>query len=513
MNIALWLSRAARQFGDQPALFWGKEQYGTYESLNKEAGKISSWLIGLGITPGDRVAIFMLNHPDYLRLLFGIWYSGAVAVPINAKLHAKEVIWITENAEVKLILASGQQLNNLQKETSSYGKDPRIIDLSDGALLTAIKNLPSGPVLQRVNSDLAWLFYTSGTTGRPKGVMITHGMLKSMALSYFADVDEVRKEDAAIYSAPFSHGAGLYSIMHVLKGARHVFPRSGGFKPEEILCLSEYFESVHMFAAPTMVKRLTAASKAIGSKPIGIRTIVYAGGPMYNSDIIEAVDWFGPVFVQIYGQGECPMAITALSRKAVSDRTHPRWEARLTSVGCAQSAVDVKIGDPSGKSVGCGEIGEILVRGDPVMPGYWRDPDASEKALRQGWLHTGDIGSLDNEGYITLIDRSKDLIISGGSNIYPREVEDVLLLHPDINEVAVVGRDHADWGEEVIAFIVLSSQEKVFAKDIDDFCQLHIAAFKRPKRYIVAEALPKNNYGKVLKTKLREAIKSSSFLK
>lgn len=249
MNIALWLSRAARQFGDQPALFWGKEQYGTYESLNKEAGKISSWLIGLGITPGDRVAIFMLNHPDYLRLLFGIWYSGAVAVPINAKLHAKEVIWITENAEVKLILASGQQLNNLQKETSSYGKDPRIIDLSDGALLTAIKNLPSGPVLQRVNSDLAWLFYTSGTTGRPKGVMITHGMLKSMALSYFADVDEVRKEDAAIYSAPFSHGAGLYSIMHVLKGARHVFPRSGGFKPEEILYLSEYFESVHMLDA------------------------------------------------------------------------------------------------------------------------------------------------------------------------------------------------------------------------------------------------------------------------
>lgn len=513
MNIALWLSKAARQYRDRPALFWEKEQYGTYENLNNEAGKISTWLIGLGIMPGDRIAIFMLNHPDYLRLLFGIWYSGAVAVPINAKLHAKEAIWITENAEVKLILASGQQLNNLQKETGPYGKSPQLIDLSSGALLAAIKNLHSRPVLQRVESDLAWLFYTSGTTGRPKGVMITHGMLKSMTLNYFADVDEVRKEDAAIYSAPFSHGAGLYSIMHVLRGARHVFPQSGGFKPEEILCLSEYFQSVHMFAAPTMVKRLTAASKASGTKPKGIRTIVYGGGPMYKLDIIEAVDWFGSVFVQIYGQGECPMAIAALSRQAVSDRTHPQWETRLTSVGRAQSAVDVKIGDSSGKSVECGKIGEILVRGAPVMPGYWRNPVESEKALRQGWLHTGDIGSLDNEGYITLKDRSKDLIISGGSNIYPREIEDVLLLHSNINEVAVVGRDHADWGEEVIAFIVLSSHEKVFAKDIDDFCKLHIAAFKRPKRYIVAKDLPKNNYGKVLKTKLREAIKSSSFLK
>ena len=242
MNIALWLSKAARQYRDRPALFWEKEQYGTYENLNNEAGKISTWLIGLGIMPGDRIAIFMLNHPDYLRLLFGIWYSGAVAVPINAKLHAKEAIWITENAEVKLILASGQQSNNLQKETRPYGKSPQLIDLSSGALLAAIKNLHSRPVLQRVESDLAWLFYTSGTTGRPKGVMITHGMLKSMTLNYFADVDEVRKEDAAIYSAPFSHGAGLYSIMHVLRGARHVFPQSGGFKPEEILCLSEYFQ-------------------------------------------------------------------------------------------------------------------------------------------------------------------------------------------------------------------------------------------------------------------------------
>ena len=512
MNIAQWLSRAAREHGDNPAIFSGKKQYGTYKDLNITVGQVSNWLKSLGIKPGDRVAIFMVNQTDYLCLLFGIWCSGAVAVPINAKLHVREVTWIVENAEAKLTLASGQQFENLQRVTGFWNANSKLIDFCDETMLGISKNLPCEPVSRRESSDLAWLFYTSGTTGRPKGVMITHGMLKSMAFSYFIDVDEVRQEDAAIYSAPFSHGAGLYSIMHVLKAARHVFPRSGGFSPKEVLDLSEHFQSAHMFAAPTMVKRLTAASKASGRVPKGIRTIVYAGGPMYKSDIIEAVDWFGPVFVQIYGQGECPMAITALSRKAVSDRTHPRWEERLTSVGSAQSVVEVQIGDPSGKPTEEGQIGEIMVRGDPVMPGYWRNSDASEKALAQGWLHTGDIGYMDHEGYITLKDRSNDLIISGGSNIYPREVEEVLLMHPCIIEAAVIGRYHPDWGEEVIAFIVLRDQIKISSAEIGEFCQRHIAAYKRPKGYITLKVLPKNNYGKILKTELRILVETSPLL-
>ena len=262
-----------------------------------------------------------------------------------------------------------------------------------------------------------------------------------------------------------------------------------------------------------MVKRLTAASKAVGREPKGIRTIVYAGGPMYKSDIIESVDWFGPVFVQIYGQGECPMAITALSRKAVSDRSHPRWEQRLASVGRAQSVVEVRIGDPSEGSTVEGQLGEIMVRGEPVMPGYWRNPEASKKALAKGWLHTGDIGYMDHEGYITLKDRSKDLIISGGSNIYPREVEEVLLMHACVNEAAVVGHHHPDWGEVVIAFIVLNDQMKNLPAEMDEFCRRHIAAFKRPKGYIVRSNLPKNNNGKVLKTELRKLVEKSSILR
>ena len=254
-----------------------------------------------------------------------------------------------------------------------------------------------------------------------------------------------------------------------------------------------------MFAAPTMVKRMTERAKATGALGQGLRTVVYAGGPMYNADIIDAVDHFGRVFVQVYGQGECPMGITALSRHDVTDRTHARWRERLGSVGRAQSAVEVAIGDKKGKPLPPGEHGEIMVRGDTVMPGYWQNRDATARTIVNGWLMTGDMGVMDADGYVTMQDRSKDLIISGGSNVYPREVEEVLLTHPGVIEAAVIGRAHEEWGEEVVAFVVGDAPEA----ELDRLCIDNIARFKRPKAYYRIESLPKNNYGKVLKTELR----------
>jgi long-chain acyl-CoA synthetase len=214
----------------------------------------------------------------------------------------------------------------------------------------------------------------------------------------------------------------------------------------------------------------------------------------------------GPRFVQIYGQGETPMVATALSRTHLTDHDHPRYAERLASVGVAQTPVQVRVADAEGRELPAGEVGEVLVRGDTVMAGYWRNPEATAAAIRDGWLFTGDVGSLDAEGFLTLKDRSKDLIISGGSNIYPREVEEVLLTAPGVAEVACVGAPDAQWGEIVIAFVVPKQGACLTEAALDAHCLEHIARFKRPKRYVFVDALPKNNYGKVLKTVLRERL-------
>jgi long-chain acyl-CoA synthetase len=256
-----------------------------------------------------------------------------------------------------------------------------------------------------------------------------------------------------------------------------------------------------MFAAPTMVHRLVAHARMHAPALDGLKTIVYGGGPMYLQDIKAALDTLGPRFAQIYGQGESPMAITALSKRQISQRDQPRYEERLASVGVAQPPVE---------ELPAGQIGEVLVRGDTVMRGYWRNADASMETLRNGWLHTGDVGSFDEDGFLTLRDRSKDMIISGGSNIYPREVEEVLLRHPAVSEVSVVGRPHAEWGEEVIAFVVVRPGDGVSEQELDALCLDHIARFKRPKSYRFVSELPKNNYGKVLKTELRARLKGET---
>jgi long-chain acyl-CoA synthetase len=497
MNIAQWLARTAQVEGDSPALMIGGRVVERYAGFHARAAALAGALRETGVGIGDRVAIFSANCPEYLIALFGIWQAGAVAVPINAKLHPKEAAFILADAGARHVFASAGLRDTLAAEA-----DLPLTKL-DGPGFVAMTAGPPAPVADRQADDLAWLFYTSGTTGRPKGVQITHGMLAATSVCYPLDVDPVAPDDAALYAAPMSHGAGLYAPIHVRMGARHMVPPSGGFDAEEVLGLSARFGPTSMFMAPTMVRRLTDAARASGQRGEGIKTIVYGGGPMYRADIEEAVEWFGAKFVQIYGQGECPMAITALSRGDVADRSHPRWQARLASVGRAQSLVEVAIGDETGQPLPQGEIGEIMVRGAPVMPGYWQNAQATAKALRGGWLMTGDVGHLDGDGYLTLADRSKDVIISGGTNIYPREIEEVLLTHPSVREVSVVGRPSPEWGEDVVAFVVAAPGARIDEAALDAHCLSQIARFKRPKAYIVLTDLPKNNYGKVLKTDLR----------
>lgn len=503
MNLALWLFRTAKIHPDKPALLRGSKIVASYDEFSRRAAAIANSLHrDYGVNPGDRVSVFAKNDTRYLEILYGIWFAGAIAVPINAKLHPREASWIIENSESRIVFTETSLEAGINPHMPSGVTN--VIDLKSEQYLTIRNNAPIEQPASRSLDDIAWLFYTSGTTGRPKGVMISNGNIQAMVFSYLSDVDDVSANDAALYAAPISHGAGLYNFQHIIKAARHVVPNSGGFDPDEILSLAPELGNVHLFAAPTMVKRLVDYARTNSKNGDGIKTVVYGGGPMYLADIIDAIDTMGPRFCQIYGQGESPMAITALPRHLVADRSHPRWRERLASVGTAQSCVEVRVVDEDGKLLPDGQTGEIVVRGAAVMQGYWRNSKESEKALRDGWLQTGDLGVFDTDGFLTLKDRSKDVIISGGSNIYPREVEEVLLAHPLVREVAVVGRNSEKWGEEVVAFVVAVPGQNKIEEQLDQHCLDHIARFKRPKDYIMLDDLPKNNYGKVLKTKLRQ---------
>ncbi len=495
MNLAHWLSNAGRAIPDAPAIGFGVKTVYDYRALSLRAAKLAGGLLSLGLVRGDRVAIISKNQPDYVAIMFGIMHAGLSGVPANAKLHGAELGYILEHSGARACFVS----EDMESEVASHAPRSleRLIRIKS-ADYERLFDADPVPVAGLAGDDLAWLFYTSGTTGRPKGAMLTHRNLNWAAHAYLSEVDETHAGDPILHAAPMSHGSGMYIMPHIAKGGVNVVPESGAFDPEEIFALIGKWPRLSMFAAPTMIKRLVECSA--DCKVENIRTFVWGGAPMYVEDVRRALDRFGPRLAQIYGQGESPMTITKLSKREVADSTHPRWLDRIGSAGTPFSCLEARVADASDNPLPTGEIGEILCRGDIVMKGYWKNEEATRKTLANGWLHTGDVGAFNNEGYLTLKDRSKDLIISGGSNIYPREVEEILLKHERVREVSVIGRPDAEWGEVVVAYVV----GEAGARELDELCLANIARFKRPKHYVFVDALPKNNYGKILKTELRE---------
>jgi long-chain acyl-CoA synthetase len=495
MNIALWLHRAGLAGPERPAVGYGTRVHRTYGDFAGRAARLAGALRSrCGLVPGDRVVIAAKNSPDYLEALFGVWHAGLVAVPANARLHGAELGYIIAQSGARVCFASADVApeiaphapQNLERLIAIGSRDWEALLAADAIAIAA-----------RADDDLAWLFYTSGTTGRPKGAMLTHRNLARMSEAYAAEVDAVTPGDAIIHAAPMSHGSGLYIAAHVMRLAVNVAPESGAFDPDEVYRLFGAWPGASLFGAPTMIKRLVAHGG--DCRLDNIRTIIWGGGPMYVEDARAALDRFGPRLAQIYGLGESPMTITTLSRDDIADRDHPRWLARLGSAGRPFAGVEVMVTDADDRPLPVGEAGEVLARSDVVMAGYWQNPQASAATLRGGWLHTGDVAAFDPDGYLTLKDRSNDLIVSGGSNVYPREVEEVLLRHDGVREVSVIGRPDPEWGEVVVAYVVGGASPAA----LDALCLDHIARFKRPKDYVFVDALPKNNYGKILKTELR----------
>jgi acyl-CoA synthetase (AMP-forming)/AMP-acid ligase II len=485
VNLFALLDQAAARHGDRGAVFHGERQLHTWSELRERALRLAATLGA----PGSRIAIASENRPEIVELMFATWAAECVVVPINYKLHPREMQQIIDDAGVTQIFASPKI-----GEALAPGNPVEVVDSPQYS--SRLAAAPAKVPTVTDPSTLAWLFYTSGTTGRSKGAMLSHRNLMAMTVAHLADFDDPDHNCSLVHGAPMSHGSGLYIPPYVLRAARQVIPASGAFEPDEFLDLCERHPGCSAFLAPTMVQRLAATGRAC---PAHLRTVIYGGGPMYVDSLKKALAAFGDIFVQLYGQGEAPMTITGLRR--ADHRAGDGWadDATLGSVGYARSGVDVAVWRDDDSPADVGEIGEIVCRGDVVMTGYWNNPDATAKTLKDGWLRTGDMGSFDERGFLTLRDRSKDVVISGGSNIYPREIEEALLEHPGVVEAGVVGAPDAEWGEVVVAFIVGSAS----APELDAHLLERIARFKRPKRYEFIDELPKNSYGKVLKRELR----------
>jgi fatty-acyl-CoA synthase len=491
VNLFAVLDQAASRFAGRGAVYHGDRCVHTWGELRDRALRLATSIRQQAGT-GARVAIASHNRPETVELMFAIWAAECVVVPINFKLHPREMAQIIDDAGVSQIFASAKIGADLASLTSAPTETIESEDYSRRANVAPSLPPHTDP------SELAWLFYTSGTTGRSKGAMLSHRNLTAMAVAHLADIDAPDEDCTLVHAAPMSHGSGLYIVPYVLRAARQVVPASGAFDPDEFLDLCEHHPGSRAFLAPTMVQRLVKTGR---TRPANLQTIVYGGGPMYVDSLKSAMAAFGPIFAQIYGQGEAPMTITGLRRA-----DHETGDdAILGSVGYPRSGMEVAVLRADGGPASPGEIGEIVCRGDAVMSGYWRNPDATRATLRGGWLYTGDMGSFDAHGFLTLRDRSKDVVISGGTNIYPREVEEVLLEHPDVSEACVLGAPDAEWGEVVVAFIV-GTDGPVDPADLDAHLLRRIARFKRPKRYEFVDELPKNSYGKVLKRELRETL-------
>ena len=493
MNTYSMLTDAIRRRKGEVAVAYGKHQL-TYADFDGTCAAFGEWLGRQGCERGDRVLLFLKNGFEFPVLLMAIMRAGLVVVPTNAKLHPREVAWIAGDAGPKLIFTHGEHVDALGAALEGDAR-PQIVAIEDFALPQPLAQAPAAAKVDP--DDPAWIFYTSGTTGKPKGATLSHRNLIAASVNCLADVFAFQESDRVLHVAPLSHGSGLYLIPSLARGARNLIYDRANFRPEEVFdTIAREGITVIAFVAPTMIVRFLEAAPR--SDIATLRGVIYGGATIHLEHIRAAVARFGPIFHQLYGQGEAPMTISYLPGAAhlgADDET-------LVSAGYVRSGVEVRLVDEDDCDVLPGGDGEICVRGDVVMKGYWRNPDATAKALKGGWLHTGDIGHFDSGGRLRVLDRRHDTIISGGTNIYPKEIEDVLAAHPSVREVIAFGLPDSEWGESVA--VALVAEAGMTEDAVLDFCRDQLARFKKPKHVYFLDELPKNAYGKVLRRTLRE---------
>nr|WP_263327753.1 long-chain fatty acid--CoA ligase [Neobacillus sp. Marseille-Q6967] len=459
----------------------------SYKELQERVYQLYAALKEAGLEKGDRIGILMSNRLEHIELDLAAAFGGFIKVPLNYRLHPKEVEYILGNAEPKVLIGEKEYISQLRTDCK------QILIGSEYENWLSVQR-PVEPLIEAGEDDLFAIMYTSGTTGKPKGVMLSHRNMISGALS-LALVCETTADDIVGHVAPLTHGSNFLSHISWLFGLTQiVFDK---FDPADFLHDLEKEKVSIIFMVPTMVNLMIQSPVFDPKKLANIKSINMAGSPIAASKLKQAIEKAGPIFIETYGQVEAPMTITVMPRHELA--------GRLESCGAAGPFVEMKVVDDEGAEVKQGEIGEVICKGPLVMKGYWRNEKATAETLRNGWLNTGDLGWVDEHGYLHIVDRKKDVIISGGMNIYPREIEEVLNKHNGIKETSVVGMPHDKWGEAVIAYCVVNEGAVVDKEELLELCKNHLASYKKPKEIHIVDQLPKSSYGKILKRELRSS--------
>ncbi|WP_243653584.1 AMP-binding protein [Pseudonocardia endophytica] len=508
------LSQTARRLPDATAVVHGSVRW-TWRELNEGADRVSAALRRTGVRTGDCVLLHARNHPEYIQSLYGIWRAGAAVAPTNVRLTPADVAVIADVCRPVAMIASAGTGDHVAavRETTGLASGVLWIDGDGGP--DAVADLPpaaggeAGNAIVEVGAH-AWYFFTSGTSGAPKAAILTHDQLGFVTTNHAADLmPGLSESDVSLAVAPLSHGAGVHLLPQVARGAPTVIPTSSRLHAEEVWGLVEQERVTNMFTVPTILTTLTDDPAVEKFDHSSLRHIIYAGAPMLNADRDRALEVLGPVLVQYYGLGEVTGNITVLP--PVEHRRPQPDDVEIGTCGRPRTGMQIAILDDAGVELGPGEIGEICVAGPAVCAGYLANETATATAFEGGWFHTGDIGTLDEHGYLYITGRASDMYISGGSNVHPRDIEEKLAAHPAVAEVAVLGMPHPKWGEIGVAVWVSQPGAETDSAELLGWLEPKLARYKLPKYCIRWSELPKSGYGKIVKRTIRDKLISSGW--
>ena len=506
MNLSHFLTDTARRHPDAPGFIWGDQTW-TWAQMEARAAAFSELLIQrFDVQKGDRILVQSANNNQMFEAMFGCWRAGCIWVPANFRQTPEDVAFLAQSSQARGLLVGAEFAEHAAACASSVD-----FTISIGAsdfgedyetLITPFLG-QSRPAADVHRDDPCWFFFTSGTTGRPKAAVLTHGQMGFVVTNHLCDLmpgtgADWGAPDASLVVAPLSHGAGIHQLTQVAHGVPSILPAGAKLDPSEVWSLVETHGVTNMFTVPTIVKLLTEHPAVDQHDHSSLRYVIYAGAPMYRADQITALDKLGPVLVQYFGLGEVTGNITILPRSHHSTVD----DTRLGTCGFARTGMQVQIQRADGTVCDTLETGEICATGPAVFAGYFNNPEANAKSFRNGWFLTGDLGHMDAEGFVYLTGRASDMYISGGSNIYPREIEEKILLHPSISEVAVLGVPNRKWGEVGMAVCVANAS--VDPAEFLAWLGNRVARYKMPQHVVFWDEMPKSAYGKISKKLIRE---------